>query len=109
MYEGEIVSQVSTIELPEENYQSNFSTGNKYVFTDDGCMWIFHNDKLFKCSLLRFKANGKWLLISELSNESVEWILEFCKLSAEEKQALTDFPAKLIIHFSEKREKWMIE
>ena len=98
--DGEITTTVDVTEIPTENNQSNFGAGFDYQYgaedTIEICMdgkWMIFEHRTGDGSQVRF--GEEMIDASNLSEETIEWLLWYNQLSKEEQMAISAIPAEL--------------
>lgn len=98
--DGEITTTVDVTEIPTENNQSNFGAGFDYQYgaedTIEICMdgkWMIFEHRTGDGSQVRF--GEEMIDASNLSEETIEWLVWYNQLSKEEQMAISTIPAEL--------------
>ena len=98
--DGEITTTVDVTEIPTENNQSNFGAGFDYQYgaedTIESCMdgkWMIFEHRTGDGSQVRF--GEEMIDASNLSEETIEWLVWYNQLSKEEQMAISAIPAEL--------------
>lgn len=97
--DGEITTTVDVMEIPTENNQSNFGAGFDYQYgaedTIEICMdgkWMIFEHRTGDGSQVRF--GEEMIDASNLSEETIEWLVWYNQLSKEEQMAISAIPAE---------------
>lgn len=98
--DGEITTTVDVTEIPTENNQYNFGAGFDYQYgaedTIEICMdgkWMIFEHRTGDGSQVRF--GEEMIDASNLSEETIEWLVWYNQLSKEEQMAISAIPAEL--------------
>ncbi len=107
LMDGEITSAVDSSEVPTENDQSNFGKGYGYQYGTEGTIEIFMNEKWWVYateearqeiqfpseSTIRFQ--DKAFNVADLSQETIEWLEWYNRLTEEEQLSVSSIPSDL--------------